>query len=45
MSYSVQRNIEKMTSSLGSLDAQRSTERLRGGEPMSENLVGVVSAP
>lgn len=44
MSHSVQRSTEKISSSLGSLDAQRSIKRLEDGGPMSENGVGAVSA-
>lgn len=44
MSHSVQRSTEKISSGLGSLDAQRSIKRLEDGGPMSENGVEAVSA-
>lgn len=44
MSHSVQKRTEKISSGLGSLDAQRSTKRLEDGGPMSENGVRSVSA-
>lgn len=44
MSHSVQRRTEKISSGLGSLDAQRSTKRLEDGGPTSENRVRAVSA-